>query len=53
MFKEKYWCVVKSDGRYAGVPCLTEEEAYELAYQHPGSAIFVIELQEIIPEEPD
>ena len=34
------WCVVKQDGSFAGKPCVTSEEAYELSKQHKGSAIF-------------
>ena len=34
------WCVIKQDGSFAGKPCVTSEEAYELSAQHFGSAIF-------------
>lgn len=34
------WAVIKEDGTYSGVPCLTEEEAHELARQHEGARIF-------------
>lgn len=34
------WCVVKDDGTFTGIPCLTWEEARELANQHEGSHIF-------------
>lgn len=34
------WCVVKDDGTYAGVPCLSYDEARELSIQHPNSMIF-------------
>jgi hypothetical protein len=34
--------VVKADGTYAGVPCLSWEEAVELSNQHEGSKIFVM-----------
>jgi len=37
------WVVIKDDGTFAGVPCLTEDEARELAYQHEGSRIFKAE----------
>lgn len=37
---QQLWCVVKDDGRYAGVPCLSYEEARELSAQHEGSKIF-------------
>ena len=38
------WAVIKEDGTYAGVPCLTEEEAYELARCHEGARIFQLVL---------
>ena len=34
------WCVVKNDGHFAGIPCVSWEEACELANQHEGSCIF-------------
>lgn len=34
------WCVVKNNGSFAGVPCVSWEEARELANQHDGSHIF-------------
>jgi hypothetical protein len=37
---DKLWVVIKCDGHYAGVPCLSWEEARELAAQHEGSHIF-------------
>lgn len=46
-----FYTVVKADGAYAGRPCLTAEEAYELASQHPGSKIFTSELEYTFPEE--
>jgi hypothetical protein len=46
-----FYTVVKADGTYAGVPCLTAEEAYELASQHPGSEIFISEFEYGFPEE--
>ena len=41
---DNLWCVVKDDGRYAGVPCLSYEEARELANQHEGSVIMEMKL---------
>lgn len=38
------YCVVKADGTYAGVPCLTWDEAVELSSQHDGSRIFTMML---------
>ena len=37
---QKLWCVVKADGTFAGVPCASSEEAYELSAQHEGSGIY-------------
>lgn len=34
------WAVIKADGTFAGVPCLSYEEARELSAQHEGSRIF-------------
>lgn len=45
------YTVVKADGTYAGCPCYTAEEAYELASQHPGSKIFISEFEYAFPEE--
>lgn len=35
----KVYAVVKVDGTFAGVPCLSDEEARELALQHQGACI--------------
>lgn len=37
------YAVVKSDGTFAGVPCLSWEEARELSAQHEGSTIFFMD----------
>lgn len=37
---DELWCVVSDDGVFAGVPCLSYEEARDLAAQHKGSQIF-------------
>lgn len=34
------YCVIKDDGTFAGVPCLSYEEARELSNQHEGSMIY-------------
>ena len=34
------YCVIKDDGAFAGVPCLSYEEARELSNQHEGSMIY-------------
>lgn len=34
------FAVVKDDGSYAGVPCLSLDEAKELASNHEGSQIY-------------
>ena len=47
---DKLYCVVKEDGTFAGVPCRTVEEAYDLATQHDHSAIFEMSLGAIIEE---
>lgn len=39
-WNDKLWCVVKADGSFAGVPCLSADEARELSYQHEGSWIY-------------
>lgn len=39
-FTDDLWCVVKTDGSFAGIPCVSKEEAYELSCQHLGSGIF-------------
>lgn len=33
-WNDNLWCVVKDNGTYAGVPCLSYEEARELSNQH-------------------
>lgn len=45
------YAVVKNDGRYAGYPCTSYEEAQQLAY-HPGSKIFKLVLEDDPTEEP-
>lgn len=40
---DELYAVIKADGRYAGVPCLSYEEAHDLSY-HPGSKIFKLTL---------
>ena len=37
---QDFWCVVKADFSFAGIPCASAEEAYELSCQHKGSAIY-------------
>lgn len=34
------YAVVKDDGTFAGVPCLSDEEAYQLAANHDGSHVY-------------
>lgn len=38
------FAVVKEDGTFAGVPCLSFEEAKELANNHEGSQIYRLTL---------
>lgn len=42
------WIVINPDGTYAGVPCLTWEEARDLAAQREGRRIFNLD-----PDEED
>ena len=41
---DELYCVVKEDGTFAGIPCLTIEEAVELTAQHEGSKVFKMKL---------
>lgn len=43
-WKHPLWAVIKDDGTFAGVPCLSYEEARDLASGHPGSRIFAMGL---------
>lgn len=36
------YAVINDDGTYAGIPCLSESEAQELANQKPGREIFIL-----------
>lgn len=47
---DELYCVVKEDGTFAGIPCRTIEEAFELATQHNHSAIFEMTLGAIVEE---
>lgn len=49
--RSELYAVIKNDGSYAGVPCLSYEEARELSY-HPGSKIFKLVLADTPEEEP-
>ena len=40
------WIVINPDGTYAGIPCLTWEEARELASQKEGRRIFNLDPNE-------
>ena len=40
---DELYAVIKEDGTFAGVPCRTLEEARELAFQHDGSKIFLMQ----------
>lgn len=46
---EYTYCVINPDGTYAGIPCLTYEEARELMNAREGRRIF--ELLEVYEEE--
>ena len=45
------WAVVKEDGRFAGIPCITDTEAKEVAYQHEGSHIYKMTLEDSLDED--
>lgn len=38
-WEDTLFCVIKDDGTFAGVPCLSYEEARELSYQHEKSVV--------------
>lgn len=48
-WNDTLYAVVKEDGTYAGVPCLTYDEAKELSYQHEGSHIFMLGVPALTP----
>lgn len=39
---DELFAVIKNDGTFAGRPCLTLEEARELANQHEESKIYLL-----------
>lgn len=41
-YAQEIWAVVKADGTFAGVPCLSWEEARELKAQHEYSWIYAM-----------
>lgn len=43
---QELWAVVNDDGRFAGIPCLSYEEAKDLSSGHFGSRIFKLTLYE-------
>jgi hypothetical protein len=43
------YCVVKDNGEFAGVPCVSYEEARELSFQHENSMIFAMHYDPIDP----
>lgn len=52
-WSDTLWAVVKEDGSFAGVPCLSYEEAREVAAQHEGARIFAMDLWGDENDEPD
>lgn len=38
--REELFIVIDENGRYVGVPCLSFEEAYELAANHENASIY-------------
>lgn len=47
------FCVINANGTYAGIPCVTYEEARELAAQREGRRIFEIWLEDDDSDEGD
>lgn len=45
------FCVINANGTYAGMPCVTYEEARELAAQCEGRRIFEIWVEDDDPDE--
>ena len=45
--------VVQNNGEYAGVPCMSYEEARDLAAQHEGARIFFLAYEPDEDDEPD
>lgn len=41
-YAQEVWAVVKVDGTFAGVPCLSWDEARELSAQHEDSWIYAM-----------
>lgn len=39
-YDDNLWAVIKADGTFAGAPCVSLEEATELANQHEGSHVY-------------
>lgn len=37
------YCVVKENGDFSGIPCLSYEEAIDLSNQHENSTIYKME----------
>ena len=52
-FNSTLWAVVKNNGEYAGVPCMSYEEACDLAAQHEGAKIFSLVYESNEDDEPD
>ena len=40
------WIVLNGDGTYAGVPCESWEEAFELMAQNPDRKAYILDLAE-------
>lgn len=47
------FCVINANGTYAGMPCVTYEEARELAAQQEGRKIFEIWVEDDDNDEDD
>ena len=48
-----HFCVINVNGTYAGIPCVTYEEARELAAQQEGRKIFEIWVEDDDNDEDD
>ena len=45
-WNDKLFAVIKENGSFAGIPCLTFEEAREISLQHKGSHIYIMALDD-------
>lgn len=50
--QHELYAVVKNDGKYAGIPCTSYEEARDMAANHDGAKIFKLVLEDDLTEVP-